>query len=145
MCSLGLYVCVLFHSMHIHLFTGNPPDIPPPRIPVDNQTVDIGFEQICITNGSSVTFYCNSPVGSLPISYFWLAEGNTLSDPLSTGQFLTVSEAGMYTCVAVNAFGQDNATSTVISKHARCKIMALSVRKLSTFASLTVPTMVLHV
>ena len=92
---------------------------------LDNETVDIGLQQICITEGSFVKLFCHSPVGSQPINYFWLSGDSTPSNPTSRGQNLTVFDAGMYTCVANNSFGQDNATSTVICKYANLKIILL--------------------
>lgn len=129
-CS-SLFCLAIAYILCIYQSTGFPPNIsspsqPPPDENLDNQTVDIGLEVICISEGASVTLFCDSPVGSPPINYFWISGNSMSSDPIQQGPTLTVMDAGVYTCVANNAYGQDNATSEVICKHTVDLIHVLS-------------------
>ena len=105
-------IALLFYL--ISFLSGVPPTINPPTNPNITQppvTMNISVgENVCLPFDQSVDIDCVA-MGTHPITYTWTRQPN--SAVIGTNSTLTVTQTGIYTCTATNAFGSDNASSTV--------------------------------
>ncbi|XP_059727371.1 high affinity immunoglobulin gamma Fc receptor I-like isoform X2 [Haemorhous mexicanus] len=78
------------------------------HVPVANATITPGAlaHQVCA--GDPVTLHCSVQVGSAPVTFTWLHNGQEVArGPLLELRDIDVGHSGTYQCVATNQLGQD--------------------------------------
>ncbi|NWY35018.1 CD22 protein, partial [Pheucticus melanocephalus] len=76
--------------------------------PVANATITPGplAHQVCA--GDNVTLHCSVQVGSAPVTFTWLHNGQEVArGPLLELRDIDVGHSGTYQCMATNQLGQD--------------------------------------
>ncbi|XP_058677513.1 Fc receptor-like protein 3 [Ammospiza caudacuta] len=75
---------------------------------VANATIIPGHLSHQIYAGDNVTLHCSVQVGSAPVTFTWLHNGQQVArGPLLELRDIDVGHSGTYQCVATNQFGQD--------------------------------------
>lgn len=96
-----------------HVFTtvpGEPPEIiTDPESPGGIDVVTIG-NSACFSD--SVILNCSLRSGTRPVMYEWSRDGETIPVP-SPAHLLRVNKPGNYSCMIMNSFGHDIASSLV--------------------------------
>ncbi|NWR25141.1 HMCN2 protein, partial [Emberiza fucata] len=76
--------------------------------PVDNATITPGPLAHQVRAGDNVTLRCSVQVGSAPVTFTWLHNGQEVAQgPLLELRDIDVGHSGTYQCVATNQLGQD--------------------------------------
>ncbi|NXC11698.1 CXAR protein, partial [Orthonyx spaldingii] len=76
--------------------------------PVANATITPGPLSHPVRPGDPVTLRCSVQVGSAPVTFTWLRDGQNVSHgPLLDLGNVDVEHSGTYQCVATNQLGQD--------------------------------------
>ncbi|NXC11700.1 CXAR protein, partial [Orthonyx spaldingii] len=76
--------------------------------PVANATITPGPLSHQVRPGDPVTLRCSVQVGSAPVTFTWLHNGqNVARGPLLDLGNVSVEPSGTYQCVATNQLGQD--------------------------------------
>ncbi|NXC02393.1 CXAR protein, partial [Orthonyx spaldingii] len=76
--------------------------------PVANATITPGPLSHPVRPGDPVTLRCSVQVGSAPVTFTWLRDGQNVSQgPLLDLGNVSVEHSGTYQCVATNQLGQD--------------------------------------
>ena len=92
------------------LFPPVPPVIQPGRR-IGFSIIQVGYGPHCLIS-RRVTITCDLEEGSSPpLQFTWLRNGVKLAE---TGNRLVVNMAGVYTCLAMNKFGNDSSSSAII-------------------------------
>ncbi|KAM7020592.1 advanced glycosylation end product-specific receptor-like isoform 3-T3 [Acridotheres tristis] len=79
-----------------------------PAVPVANATITPGPPALQVHAGDSVTLNCSVQVGSAPVTFTWLHDGQEVAwGPLLDLGDVDVGHSGTYQCVATNQLGQD--------------------------------------
>ncbi|XP_064257430.1 low affinity immunoglobulin gamma Fc region receptor III-A-like [Passer domesticus] len=77
-------------------------------VPVANATITPGPLAHQVHTGDNVTLRCSVQVGSAPVTFTWLHNGQELArGPLLELGDIDVGHSGTYQCVATNQLGQD--------------------------------------
>ncbi|XP_048144771.1 Fc receptor-like protein 4 isoform X2 [Corvus hawaiiensis] len=77
-------------------------------VPVANATISPGALAQPVRAGDPVTLRCSVQVGSAPVTFTWLRNGNEVArGPLLELGDVHVGHSGTYQCVATNQLGQD--------------------------------------
>ncbi|RMB93935.1 hypothetical protein DUI87_29671 [Hirundo rustica rustica] len=88
-----------------------PPGLSPvrvPAVPVANATVTPGPPALRVRPGEPVTLRCSVQVGSAPVTFTWLRDGQEVArGPLLELGDVDVGQSGTYQCVATNQLGRD--------------------------------------
>ncbi|XP_063276498.1 Fc receptor-like protein 4 isoform X2 [Prinia subflava] len=78
------------------------------RMPVANATITPGPLSHQVRTGDPVTLRCSVQVGSAPVTFTWLHNGQEVArGPSLELGFVTMGHSGTYQCVATNQLGQD--------------------------------------
>ncbi|XP_048144529.1 low affinity immunoglobulin gamma Fc region receptor II-like isoform X2 [Corvus hawaiiensis] len=78
------------------------------HVPVANATISPGALAQPVRAGDPVTLRCSVQVGSAPVTFTWLRNGNEVArGPLLELGDVHVGHSGTYQCVATNQLGQD--------------------------------------
>ncbi|XP_059726913.1 Fc receptor-like protein 4 [Haemorhous mexicanus] len=78
------------------------------RMPVANATITPGPLAHQVHPGDNVTLHCSVQVGSAPVTFTWLHNGQEVArGPLLELRDIDVGHSGTYQCVATNQLGQD--------------------------------------
>ncbi|XP_068030881.1 Fc receptor-like protein 5 [Anomalospiza imberbis] len=78
------------------------------HIPVANATITPGPLAHQVRPGDPVTLHCTVQVGSAPVTFTWLHNGQEVArGPLLELEDIDVGHSGTYQCVATNQLGQD--------------------------------------
>ncbi|XP_059726911.1 Fc receptor-like protein 6 [Haemorhous mexicanus] len=78
------------------------------RMPVANATITPGPLAHQVRPGDNVTLHCSVQVGSAPVTFTWLHNGQEVArGPLLELRDIDVGHSGTYQCVATNQLGQD--------------------------------------
>ncbi|KAM6988986.1 Fc receptor-like protein 4 [Passerculus sandwichensis] len=78
------------------------------HMPVANATITPGPLSHQVHAGDPVTLHCSVQVGSAPVTFTWLHNGNEVAQgPLLDLGAVNVGHLGTYQCVATNQLGQD--------------------------------------
>ncbi|XP_054148736.1 Fc receptor-like protein 4 [Melozone crissalis] len=78
------------------------------RVPVANATISPGPLSHQVRAGDNVTLRCSVQVGSTPVTFTWLHNGQEVArGPLLELRDIDVGHLGTYQCVATNQLGQD--------------------------------------
>ncbi|NXP43233.1 CXAR protein, partial [Leiothrix lutea] len=76
--------------------------------PVANATITPGPLSHQVHTGDPVTLRCSVQVGSAPVNFTWLHDGQEVAQgPLLELGDVSVGHSGTYQCVATNQLGQD--------------------------------------
>ncbi|NWR26221.1 HMCN2 protein, partial [Emberiza fucata] len=76
--------------------------------PVDNATITPDPLAHQVHSGDNVTLRCSVEVGSAPVTFTWLHNGQKVAQgPLLELRDIDVGHSGTYQCVATNQLGQD--------------------------------------
>ncbi|NXY39775.1 CD22 protein, partial [Pomatorhinus ruficollis] len=76
--------------------------------PVANATITPGPPAHQVRAGDPVTLQCSVQVGSAPVTFAWLRDGQEVArGPLLKLGDVDVGHSGTYQCVATNQLGQD--------------------------------------
>ncbi|NXF27878.1 FCRL5 protein, partial [Rhodinocichla rosea] len=76
--------------------------------PVANATITLGTLSHQVRAGDPVTLRCSVQVGSAPVTFTWLHNGQEVAQgPLLELRAVDVGRSGTYQCVATNQLGQD--------------------------------------
>ncbi|KAL9823220.1 Fc receptor-like A [Geothlypis trichas] len=79
-----------------------------PTVPVANATITPGPLSHQVHAGDPVTLRCSVQVGSAPVTFTWLHNGQEVArGPLLELRDIDVGHSGTYQCVATNQLGQD--------------------------------------
>ncbi|XP_056366456.1 uncharacterized protein LOC130263037 isoform X3 [Oenanthe melanoleuca] len=79
-----------------------------PAVPVANATITPGPPALQMCPGDPVTLRCSVQVGSAPVTFTWLHDGQEVGQgPLLELGAVDVGHSGTYQCVATNQLGQD--------------------------------------
>ncbi|XP_074385713.1 Fc receptor-like protein 4 [Zonotrichia albicollis] len=79
-----------------------------PAVPVANATITPGPLAHQVHTGDNVTLRCSVQVGSAPVTFTWLHNGQEVArGPLLELRDIDVGQSGTYQCVATNQLGQD--------------------------------------
>ncbi|XP_038017755.1 B-cell receptor CD22-like [Motacilla alba alba] len=77
-------------------------------MPVANATITPGALSHPVRAGDNVTLRCSVQVGSAPVTFTWLHNGQEVArGPLLELRDVNVGHSGTYQCVATNQLGQD--------------------------------------
>ncbi|RLV63774.1 hypothetical protein DV515_00017928, partial [Chloebia gouldiae] len=77
-------------------------------VPVANATITAGPLSHPVPAGDTVTLRCSVQVGSAPVTFTWLHNGQEVArGPLLELGDIEVGHSGTYQCVATNQLGQD--------------------------------------
>ncbi|XP_064588379.1 Fc receptor-like protein 3 [Zonotrichia leucophrys gambelii] len=77
-------------------------------VPVANATITPGPLAHQVHTGDNVTLRCSVQVGSAPVTFTWLHNGQEVArGPLLELRDIAVGHSGTYQCVATNQLGQD--------------------------------------
>ncbi|XP_059727376.1 Fc receptor-like protein 4 isoform X1 [Haemorhous mexicanus] len=77
-------------------------------VPVANATITPGPLAHQVRPGDNVTLHCSVQVGSAPVTFTWLHNGQEVArGPLLELRDIDVGHSGTYQCVATNQLGQD--------------------------------------
>ncbi|XP_059727363.1 Fc receptor-like protein 2 isoform X2 [Haemorhous mexicanus] len=77
-------------------------------VPVANATITPGPLAHQVRPGDRVTLHCSVQVGSAPVTFTWLHNGQEVAQgPLLELRDIDVGHSGTYQCVATNQLGQD--------------------------------------
>ncbi|XP_056366461.1 Fc receptor-like protein 5 isoform X8 [Oenanthe melanoleuca] len=80
----------------------------PVQVPVANATITPGPPALQMCPGDPVTLRCSVQVGSAPVTFTWLHDGQEVGQgPLLELGAVDVGHSGTYQCVATNQLGQD--------------------------------------
>ena len=105
-------VCVKF-SKHISTTgPGEPPEIITDPSPGGIDVVTIG-NSACFND--SILINCSLRAGTRPVMYEWTRDGKAIPPP-SPAHILHVNRPGNYSCMVMNSFGRDFASSVVRGK-----------------------------
>ncbi|XP_064257431.1 Fc receptor-like protein 3 [Passer domesticus] len=78
------------------------------RMPVANATITLSPLAHQVSTGDNVTLRCSVQVGSAPVTFTWLHNGQEVArGPLLELGDIDVGHSGTYQCVATNQLGQD--------------------------------------
>ncbi|XP_059727381.1 low affinity immunoglobulin gamma Fc region receptor III-like [Haemorhous mexicanus] len=78
------------------------------HVPVANATITPGPLAHQVRPGDNMTLYCSVQVGSAPVTFTWLHNGQEVArGPLLELRDIDVGHLGTYQCVATNQLGQD--------------------------------------
>ncbi|XP_066064257.1 Fc receptor-like protein 4 [Chamaea fasciata] len=78
------------------------------RMPVANATITPGPLSHQVHAGDPVTLRCSVQVGSAPVNFTWLRDGQVVAQgPILDLGNVSVGHSGTYQCVATNQLGQD--------------------------------------
>ncbi|TRZ08761.1 hypothetical protein HGM15179_018348 [Zosterops borbonicus] len=78
------------------------------RVPVANATITPGPLSHQVHTGDPVTLHCSVQVGSAPVTFTWLHNGQEVArGPVLELGDVDVGHSGTYQCVATNQLGQD--------------------------------------
>ncbi|TRZ05336.1 hypothetical protein HGM15179_021772 [Zosterops borbonicus] len=78
------------------------------RVPVANATITPGPPAHQVHVGDPVTLHCSVQVGSAPVTFTWLHNGQELArGPVLELGDVDVGHSGTYQCMATNQLGQD--------------------------------------
>ncbi|XP_063276343.1 Fc receptor-like protein 1 [Prinia subflava] len=78
------------------------------EVPVANATITLGPLSHQVHTGDPVTLRCSVQVGSAPVTFTWLHNGQEVArGPSLELGFVTMRHSGTYQCVATNQLGQD--------------------------------------
>ncbi|XP_066062573.1 Fc receptor-like protein 4 [Chamaea fasciata] len=78
------------------------------RIPVANATITPGLPSHQVQTGDPVTLHCSVQVGSAPVNFTWLHNGQEVAEgPVLQLGNVDVGHSGTYQCMATNQLGQD--------------------------------------
>ncbi|TRZ07174.1 hypothetical protein HGM15179_019932 [Zosterops borbonicus] len=78
------------------------------HVPVANATINPGSLSHQVHTGDPVTLHCSVQVGSAPVTFTWLHNGQEVAwGPLLELGDVDVGHSGTYQCVATNQLGQD--------------------------------------
>ncbi|KAL2298682.1 hypothetical protein Nmel_014270 [Mimus melanotis] len=81
---------------------------PQAGMPVANATITLGPPALQVCPGDPVTLRCSVQVGSAPVTFTWLCDGQEVAlGPLLELGTVDVGHSGTYQCVATNQLGQD--------------------------------------
>ncbi|NXP42669.1 CXAR protein, partial [Leiothrix lutea] len=76
--------------------------------PVANATITPGPLSLQVRPGDNVTLHCSVQVGSAPVTFTWLHNGQKVAQgPLLELGNISVGHSGTYQCMATNQLGQD--------------------------------------
>ncbi|XP_053856928.1 LOW QUALITY PROTEIN: Fc receptor-like protein 4 [Vidua macroura] len=94
-----------------HRLPAPPCDLSPvcvPAVPVANATITPAPPAHQVCPGDPVTLRCSVQVGSAPVTFTWLHNGQEVArGPLLELGDVSVAHSGTYQCVATNQLGQD--------------------------------------
>ncbi|XP_063032435.1 Fc receptor-like protein 4, partial [Melospiza melodia melodia] len=77
-------------------------------VPVANATITLSPLSHQVSAGDNVTLHCSVQVGSAPVTFTWLHNGQEVArGPLLELRDIDVGHSGTYQCVATNQLGQD--------------------------------------
>ncbi|XP_071311790.1 Fc receptor-like protein 2 [Agelaius tricolor] len=77
-------------------------------VPVANATITPGPLSHQVRAGDNVTLHCSVQVGSAPVTFSWLHDGQKVAQgPLLELRDIEVGHSGTYQCMATNQLGQD--------------------------------------
>ncbi|XP_057894471.1 Fc receptor-like protein 2 [Melospiza georgiana] len=77
-------------------------------VPVANSTITLSPLSHQVSAGDNVTLHCSVQVGSAPVTFTWLHNGQEVArGPLLEHKDIDVGHSGTYQCVATNQLGQD--------------------------------------
>ncbi|XP_071311778.1 Fc receptor-like protein 2 [Agelaius tricolor] len=77
-------------------------------VPVANATITPGPLSHQVHAGDNVTLHCSVQVGSAPVTFTWLHNGQEVAQgPLLELRDIDVGHSGTYQCMATNQLGQD--------------------------------------
>ncbi|XP_059727354.1 Fc receptor-like protein 2 isoform X3 [Haemorhous mexicanus] len=77
-------------------------------VPVANATITLSPPSHQVHAGDPVTLHCSVQVGSAPVTFTWLWNGQEVAQgPLLELRDIDVGHSGTYQCVATNQLGQD--------------------------------------
>nr|XP_054509134.1 Fc receptor-like protein 5 [Agelaius phoeniceus] len=77
-------------------------------VPVANATITPSTLSHQVRAGDNVTLHCSVQVGSAPVTFTWLHDGQKVAQgPLLQLNDVEVGHSGTYQCVATNQLGQD--------------------------------------
>ncbi|XP_071311783.1 Fc receptor-like protein 3 [Agelaius tricolor] len=77
-------------------------------VPVANATITPGPLSHQVHAGDNVTLHCSVQVGSAPVTFTWLHNGQEVAQgPLLELRNIDVGHSGTYQCMATNQLGQD--------------------------------------
>nr|XP_054509144.1 low affinity immunoglobulin gamma Fc region receptor III-A-like [Agelaius phoeniceus] len=78
------------------------------HVPVANATITPGPLSHQVRAGDPVTLHCSVQVGSAPVTFTWLHNGQEVAQgPLLELRTVDVGHVGTYQCMATNQLGQD--------------------------------------
>uniref|UniRef100_A0A8D2PR71 Ig-like domain-containing protein n=1 Tax=Zosterops lateralis melanops TaxID=1220523 RepID=A0A8D2PR71_ZOSLA len=88
--------------------SGDPHPVSVPTVPVANGTITPGPLSHQVHTGDPVTLRCSVQVGSAPVTFTWLQNGQEVAQgPVLELGDVDVGHSGTYQCVATNQLGQD--------------------------------------
>ncbi|XP_056366462.1 low affinity immunoglobulin gamma Fc region receptor II-a-like isoform X9 [Oenanthe melanoleuca] len=88
--------------------TGRSSPVTVSDVPVANATITPGPPALQMCPGDPVTLRCSVQVGSAPVTFTWLHDGQEVGQgPLLELGAVDVGHSGTYQCVATNQLGQD--------------------------------------
>ncbi|XP_074389982.1 low affinity immunoglobulin gamma Fc region receptor III-B-like isoform X2 [Zonotrichia albicollis] len=114
--ELTLFPLKLHHSGHYRCkgwlkdrqWVVSAPVIVTVHVPVANATITPGPLAHQVHAGDNVTLHCSVQVGSAPVTFTWLHNGQEVAwGPLLELRAIDVGHSGTYQCVATNQLGQD--------------------------------------
>uniref|UniRef100_A0A8C3Q8Q6 Uncharacterized protein n=1 Tax=Geospiza parvula TaxID=87175 RepID=A0A8C3Q8Q6_GEOPR len=96
------------HPRHPHPTSPSASPVCVPAVPVANATITPGPLSHQVPAGDNVTLHCSVQVGSAPVTFTWLHNGQEVAQgPLLELGDIDVGHSGTYQCVATNQLGQD--------------------------------------